>query len=466
MPTYEIFLPRKVRFKRSIFMLAILLTFAFAEVASACGGTEIEGARFPLRVEPGKRYLSDAQGRPYFIQGDAAWSLIAELDRVDSETYLQDRKKRGFNTILVNLIEHRFATNAPANFYGDRPFLKEGDFTLPNEHYFRHADWVIKRACELGFTVLLAPLYAGAGGGGEGWYREAKRAGPKKLETYGRFLGKRYRDLDNIIWVQGGDHNPPDKALYRAIAKGISETDGTALQTAHTSPGSAAMDYWPVEPWLSINTVYNYGAVLESSREQYLRSGNLPFLLIESYYENEHEVNSVQLRQQAYQAVLSGAAGHVFGNNPIWHFSGPGIFPVDSTWQQALDSPGSRSMSILHDLITSSQWWKLIPDLDDSFLVSGHGVSDERAAAALARDGSFALVYVPTHRTMRIDTSRLSNGLVVGQWIDPTNGHSLDIKNTVYEPGEHMLSTPTSNSLGYGDWILEMRPVGSESKSQ
>jgi hypothetical protein len=59
---------------------------------------------FPLAVKRGKRYLVDAAGRPFLIQGDTAWSLIAQLTREDVVLYLDDRRARGFNTLLVNLI--------------------------------------------------------------------------------------------------------------------------------------------------------------------------------------------------------------------------------------------------------------------------------------------------------------------------------------------------------------------------
>jgi Protein of unknown function (DUF4038) len=117
---------------------------------------------FPLRARPGKHYLEDGAGKPFFMQGDTAWSLIAQLKKDDVEAYLQDRRRRGFNTLLVNLLEHRFADNAPDNAYGEPPFLTPDDFATPNEKYFAYADWVLSRAQELGFVVLLARETAAA----------------------------------------------------------------------------------------------------------------------------------------------------------------------------------------------------------------------------------------------------------------------------------------------------------------
>ncbi|MCI0401178.1 MAG: DUF4038 domain-containing protein [Gammaproteobacteria bacterium] len=51
------------------------------------------------------RYLVDQTGKPFFINGDAPWSLITGLTKSEAELYLNDRHQRGFNAIIVNLIE-------------------------------------------------------------------------------------------------------------------------------------------------------------------------------------------------------------------------------------------------------------------------------------------------------------------------------------------------------------------------
>jgi len=64
-----------------------------------------------------------------------------KLSNEDAEIYLKNRHAKGFNAILVNLIEHKFAKNAPRNIFGDAPFSGATDFSAPNEKYFKHADW-------------------------------------------------------------------------------------------------------------------------------------------------------------------------------------------------------------------------------------------------------------------------------------------------------------------------------------
>ena len=421
----------------------------------------MSSASFPLRIQPHKRYLEDAAGRPFLIQGDAAWSLIAQLTKGEVEQYLQDRRQRGFNTLLVNLLEHRFAEHAPDNAYGEPPFATPGDYSTPNEKYFAYADWVLSRAKELGFLVLLAPSYAGSGGGEDGWYQEMRANGADKLREYGRYLGRRYQGFDNILWLQGGDYNPPDKGLVRAIAEGIGQLDPTALQSAHAGPESAALQYWRGESWLQVNDVYTYDPVFRASLKQYEDPASMPFFLIESAYENEQGATEVRLRMQAYQALLSGAAGQVFGNNPIWHFDGPGLFPAPTSWQDALGSRGAQSMTYLHDLFAPISWWLLEPDRDNTFLLNGMG-SDlaGRAVAALASDRSFALVYLPTWRNVTVDLEKLAGPVVDARWYDPASGCFVPAKGKGPQFRERSVTTlaPESaqNDAGFGDWVLEL----------
>jgi hypothetical protein len=425
---------------------------------------------FPLSVAPSKSYLQDAAGRPFLIHGDAAWSLIAGLTREKAELYLADRRARGFNTVAVNLIEHRFLKNPPANAYGESPFTVPWDFTTPNEAYFEHADWVLRRASELGFLVLLAPAFLGYEGGNQGWYREMltflgyerdqgwyremMRSGPDKLHAYGRFLGKRYSSFKNIIWVQAGDFDPPDKRVVNAIAEGIVETAPGALQTAHCAPETAALDYWAGEPWLTLNNVYTYERVQSAVSKQYGRTGQMPFILIESAYENEHGATDQRLRMQAYDALLSGAAGQVFGNNPVWHFDGPGLFPAPVDWELALASPGAESMRHLIELMESVAWWTLKPS--QRLVVNDHA-GLERAVGARAKDGSFAIIYLPGLRGIRVDLAELAGKRVTANWFDPAIGSSISAGADLSPSGTHVFQPPGVNGGGSKDWVLLLR---------
>jgi hypothetical protein len=412
-------------------------------------------ATYPLRIPMGKRHLEDAAGQPFLIHGDTAWSLIAQLAREDAATYLRDRQARGFNAILVNLIEHRFSSHPPANAYGHRPFLTPGDFAAPSEDYFAHADWVVRQAAARGILVLLAPAYLGNRGGAEGWYGEMVAGGPAKLRAYGQYLGRRYGGFTNILWVHGGDFDPPRKDLVRAVAEGIRELDPRALHTAHCGPETAPIEHWQGEPWLQLDNVYTYGPVRTAALKEYARPERMPFFLIESAYENEHGAGELRTRTQAYQALLSGACGHVFGNNPMWHFDGPGPHPAPMPWQRSMDSPGARSMTHLRSLLETLPWWRLEPDQTGVLLVNGEGAGRERAVAAHLPDKSVGLVYTPTMREIRIDLGELAGRQTSARWYDPAGGRFGEVAGSPFAgEGPHVFQPPRLNSAGQVDWVL------------
>ncbi|HMD86395.1 MAG TPA: glycoside hydrolase family 140 protein [Terriglobia bacterium] len=404
-----------------------------------------------LSPSANKRYLVDQSGTAFLLQGDAAWSLIVGLPDAEVEQYLKNRRQKGFNTIIVELIEHKFCKKPPLNEAGDAPFTTPGDFSTPNEKYFAHADWVIRKAGEYGMQVLLVPIYLGYKGTDEGWIEELLKLEPEKCLAYGRYLGKRYKDFDNIIWVMGGDRNP-ETALEKVdlIALGIREFDQRHLFTAHCHPENSAADQYTGGKWLDINTTYSYEIIHSKLLGDYNRTPTLPFFLIESAYEGEHNSSEVQIRRQAYWSVLCGGFGHVMGNNPIWHFDGPGLFPAMMTWQQAMDLPGSVGMMYWGRLFRSRAWFDLVPDHKHEVVTGGLGefTGLDYLAAARTSDGSTVIAYLPSKRTISVDMSKVSGAQTTGWWFDPRTGRATAAGDFPTSGSQEL--TPS----GEGDWVL------------
>lgn len=383
---------------------------------------------YPLKLAgQGKRYLVDQKNKPFFWSGDTGWSLIAQLSREEADLYLTNRQEKGFTVILVNLIEHKFSSNAPANYYKDPPFTGK-PFVTPNEKYFEHADHVLRLAAEKNLIILLDALYLGYNCGDEGWCEDVKSASAEDLKTWGRYLGKRYKDFPNIVWVAGGDTDPSvvkDKILE--MVKGIREFDPIHLFSGHNSPEMMGADPWPGENWMTINNVYSYDSVLYGKYKQAFELRPvMPYFEIESAYENEHRSTPQQLRSQAYWAILSGAMGHVFGNCPLWHFGSWPSWCNLSDWKSEMDNKGSESMDYLQRLFRSRKWETLIPDFSHKVLISGYGQWGFKnyTAAALTADGNTLIAYLPSMRKIAVDMSKMSGKRSNCWWYDPSKGNA------------------------------------------
>lgn len=440
---------------RSRFAL-LALSIAVAAMVSVNSAPRVS---FPLRVSADHRYLEDSAGAPFLVVGDTAWSLIAQLNARDIDRYLDDRAGRGFNAIIVNLLEHKFASHAPANLRGVRPFVDDAFFERPNPEYFDEAHRAIDAARQRGLSVWLCPAYLGWDGGDEGFFKEVDAAGREALKRYGRFVGQRFRDLPNVVWMLGGDYAFPSSRqwLGDALAAGLREGGAEQLITAHGGQ-TAAVETFGDREWLAIDTVYSYladlRAPLRAARE---RRPPRPFVLIESTYEGEHDARPEQVRFQAWAAMLSGAAGQFFGNNPIWHFDGPTLFKFEGTWQTALDSTGSRDMARLGTIVRAQPWTELRPVPDGQFATTGDGGPVPIAAGTA--DGALTIVYVPAHdngsRELRLSGPR---SFAKAQWIDPaSDASSVD---ATFEPASdsvRIARTPGRNRGGATDWILAIR---------
>ncbi|MDF2691898.1 MAG: hypothetical protein K0S65_281 [Labilithrix sp.] len=406
---------------------------------------------YPLQRGPaGSRYLVDAQGSPFFWAGDTAWSLIAQVSLADAQQYLDDRRAKGVNVVMVNLIEARFSSNAPANIDGVPPFTAR-PFATPNAAYFAHADAVIQAAAQRDITVLLDPIYLGAGCGIEGWCSAVQAATTAELRPWGRYVGQRYASYDNIVWLIGGDTDPtPVKSKVREVVDGIRENDTRHLMTAHNNAEDFAITSWPGESWLTVNNVYSYvDALYQQYETAYQVTPVMPFFQMESAYENEHGVTPQGLRSQAYWSILSGGMGFVFGNCPIWHF-GSSTWCGTTNWKGDLNSPGSVAMQFVKRLFTSRPWHTLVPDFSHATLTAGFGTygSATYATTARASDGATVIAYLPTSRQVTIDMTRVSGSQANAWWFEPSAGLATAI-GTYPTSGTRSFTPPTA-----GDWIL------------
>jgi hypothetical protein len=218
------------RFRAPVFVCALSLLLCSAASAQQSAG-------FPLKLSSNNRYLTDSKNKPFLIKEISAWGLIQAVSEADESAYLDSIKKKGFNTVMVSIISYdtRFAGDPP-NWQGISPFNTKWDFSTYNSTYFEHADRFLRMAAEKGILVLLVPCYLGyKGDPNQGWWPKllSSTNTVEKSYKYGKFLGERYKDFSNIIWIAGGDNSGAGElyAHMDTIIKGIKHFDKEHLWT-------------------------------------------------------------------------------------------------------------------------------------------------------------------------------------------------------------------------------------------
>jgi hypothetical protein len=417
---------------------------------------------FPLKLSENRRHLVDQRGTPFLYHADTPWMLFTKLTEPEAKDYIARRKEQGFTALQVQLTGFLGMTNLAGElpFAGTPPVQ---DFAQPNEKLFAHVDRVVAEAERQGMLLAIAPAWAGCCG--EGWAGKEKDGslkplnanGAEKSRGLGRWLGKRYGEIANVMWILGGDNDPnPAREEIRSLGLGLKDTAPQQLITYHAASSHSSADVWPAdERWLDVSMVYTYFRgfnkawnkhqpdVYEVSHAEFARMPVRPFFLGESTYEGEHGAwgSALQARKQAYWCVLGGGFGHAYGSQN-WNFP--------KNWRQVLEQPGAVSLKHLRSLLESRPWWKLLPDVQNVVAVEGRGAfgTNDYAVTALADDGSFALSYLPTRRTLTIDLTKLSGERVTALWFNPRTGETTRLGEFA-DKKRHAFDPP-----GDGDWVL------------
>lgn len=400
----------------------------------------------------------DAEASPWFARGDTAWSLLVQLDETGVEQYLRDRHNRGFNLILVNAIEKKYSSRAPANAEGEPPFTGEPFRSEPNEAYWQFVDKTLSLAEDLGISVLICPAYLGKAAD-EGWASDVVAASNDDLRRYGEFLSDRYGALPNVMWLIGHDRVPDavEKTRMEALAASLPADDLVGLGANPSANVLGTQPWQPTAINADFETVYSYAETpIRETRTAWEESPARPVLFLEGHYEQEG-VGDAVLRHQTYGSFVSGASGALFGNNPLWHFdSGRELFPFFGTWQQNLGSPGSADSEVAWGLITSLPWDEMVPDIRGELVTQGRGDGPAEAGARFSHTD--ALVYVPTSRPVSLDLQAMDarTSLVVER-VDPRSGERACVGG--FSPSSTVqLPVPSDNSGEAEDWVYLVHP--------
>ncbi len=396
-------------------ILACLMVMAL--LAAVDAGAQVN---WPLRISSHGAYLEDQSGVPFPVIGDAAWSAIVQLNQADLATYLNDRKAKGFTTLIMNAIEHYFSVNPPYDVYGNAPFTNGmNDWSVRNEAYWTNVDYVLNQAKSMGFLVLFYPAYLGYQCGSQGWCQNMEAQSEANMTGYGQFLGNRYKNQGNIIYVHAADAVAQDYTGVYArvvdIVNGIRSVDTTTLHTAESAPERSAMDDYSA--FINVNTTYSGNDPAGKVQNDYTRSGALPDCFIESWYEGEETTTLSDVQSQALIAYLGGALlGHVFGNNPVYGFG------YDGPWIPSLQSPGAVSMGNIGSLVKSRAWYLLAPDYANVVVTSnkGPGIRNYKATARTI-DGATVMIWNPDSTPVTVNMTKISGSSAnVWSW-NPVN---------------------------------------------
>ncbi|NHF58048.1 DUF4038 domain-containing protein [Flavobacteriaceae bacterium TP-CH-4] len=441
-----------------IVLIVALLTFS-------------NGLAQQLRVSDNQRFLVTVDGTPFFWMADTAWELFHRCNREEATMYLTKRAEQGFNVIQAVALAEIDGLNTP-NTYGKTP-LMNNDPTTPNPEYFEHVDYIIRKADSLGMYIALLPTW------GDKLFKNSWGVGPEvftpeNAETFGRWIGTRYKDYNNIIWVIGGDRNPRegsnDVAVWNRMAEGIAQAAGgyeATLMSFHPQPkeGGGSSTWFHDQPWLDFNMhqtghCANQGTYRKITLD-YQRVPTKPVLDGEPLYEDHPNCFNAKelghsipgdIRRILYWNVFAGAFGQTYGCHDVWQMyttEREGINQPLRPWPVALDLPMAHQVKHLKNLMLSRPFLSRIPD--QSMILEVQEDNKDYVIATRDAEGSYAFIYFPTGKAVHLDLSSLAAAELNSWWYDPRTGNTFRSEQ-ITRAEKVEIEPPTSGKNN--DWVL------------
>ncbi len=445
-----------------------------------------------IEVSKNGRYLQTKDGKPFFWLGDTDWEIFHRLTREQAEIVIDTRKSQGFNVLQCVALAEFNGIREP-NRYGDYPLNNEDPTQLlitpgnnPNNayeyDYWDHVDFVISKAAEKNMYIGLLPTWGDKvtpnWGDGPVIFNE------QNARQYGAILAKRYANHWNVIWILGGDRpavyskqgkDIDDRPIWRAMAAGIQEVSGTnAFITYHPSGGETrTSSYIHDEVWMNMNALQSGHGSRESQpwkwiTEDLAKVPQKPIMDMEPCYE-DHPVNpwdgkwtrrqrgyfnAYDVRARIYRGLFAGSCGVTYGHHQVWQFLDTSryapIYNGDTLigWEKALKSEAATEIQYLKNLMLSRPYFSRIADqniikspLGDTYVDVAMATRDEA--------GTYAMIYVPQQRTIKIDLSKVTGKTKNIWWFDVRTGKAKALK-AISGSSSHSFTPPGEGM----DWVL------------
>ncbi len=421
---------------------------------------------YPLRASANGRYLVDQNGKPILFIGDAPHSLFVNLTPKQANFYFANRATYGINAVWIEVLCDTYTGGRSdgRTYDGIIPFTTPGDMSTPNPVYFTRVDQMINLAANHGIQVFLDTIDTG------GWLTVLENNGSSKAFGYGQYLGTRYQNFKNIVWITGNDFqtwnsSTTDNQDVAAIMSGVASADPNHLHTTQLNYDvSGSLDDSLLIPNTTLAGAYSYYPTYAEVLNEYNGPNFVPTFMEEANYEFENNTgldygNPETLRRQEYWTMLSGATGQLYGNHYTWTFI--------NGWQQSLNTPGAKQLKYMKNLFASRQWWNLVPDQSHTVVVAGYGTfansgsinASDYVTTGRAPDGSLVMAFCPTTTTITVDMTQMK-GLTKARWFDPSKNTFTTIKGSPFgNSGTHDFTTPGTDGDGNLDWVLVLESL-------
>ena len=432
------------------------------------------GPRWPSSIV-GRKVL-DQYGRVYLIRTFSSWGMASNLSNANITTALRGLAANGFNGVTVWI-------GGGANYGSDwtpryvhrvtgQRFWTGKPWASSLGPAWRSLDYLVSEARRLGIFVWMS-LNGGFGtyGARPDWEAVTNRA----MRNAGVAIANRYRSARNVGWHVMFDDSFVTTSTtagqrIETFFGGVNAAEGARrrpVRWVEVGNGLSTKE----QGWLrtanlhaTVNSWYDYGSNSTAIAEAgYAEVASVPVGDAEPPYDGAPHYSgnpAQQLRERSYATFLEGGSLINYGQEDWWRFGLTGLYSEGLTWQEvqrhAHTVQQSFAWRLLNRYVAKRTW---VPERG-SFLTTGTGSGDTKAAAG--RSPTAAIAYFPSRRSVVVNTGVIAGtGRVRLRWYDPTTGRFSTISASELQRRSRSVSYPSGHSDGSNDWVLVVdRAIG------
>lgn len=348
---------------------------------NSCPGRLVLNRKYP-------GHFSFEDGTPHFMNAyecDWLWALDLGTEKLTKTKELVGQiKKRKFNTVIMNLYAHdclwtpdydKDYVYTPPALYLWEGSNEEPDHSRMNSAFFDHFDRLMEYL--LGEQIMVHLFFK--------VYNKKVNYPEKQTpqdDLYFKYVTARYQAYPNLVWDFSKEaKNEADKEYSHNRVCFIKSLDAyDHLVTIHDDPG-----YFSDErrrKSVDFFTAQQHSSFFYSALAQKLRM-DMPYFNSEFQYEHgpkgpediTYGVSQTpeESIKRAWEVVLAGAYPAYYYTYTAWNV-------IDFRYEP----PGMKYFEIMYDFITSLEWWKFKPSLEEVL---------PNTALAMARDEDELVIF-------------------------------------------------------------------------
>lgn len=431
-----------------------------------------------LKVSGNGRYLTYADGTPFFYLGDTHWILSHE--RFDTSNapgvasqfkYTVDKRvSQGFTVFQSEASwqarsaqiritdEGRTDEEADADFSHGFTSADLAGFTNLDRKFRYIADQGLVHAnAEIGWVGDPAtfPIYTEAFMARLAKYWTARYGAYPVIWTIAQEVDKNnYGVYDATTikkWFAVGQSIADNDAYHQPVMPHMENTDHTTASNSSWS-GKPYHSGWAVQWQGELNN-------MSIAKGFWNASPTKPAVLYESPYDR-FWTDSRGALGAAYKAFQYGMYGYGYGANGIWNdiyskTGEPGDYGTAYEmpahyfwWYDGANLQTGNQLAYFKAFYTSLQWWRLIPRFDDK----AWGSFADRAHSLVSSDGhdTYVVFFFGSGTSTGTLSNMAPNASYVAQWFNPRDGKYENVGSFKQESSQWAIPPrPTAE-----DWVL------------